>query len=101
MTETTSIQEPRPAAAPDAPRYNFREAEPRWQRVWDERGCFRVADVPADGKPKYYVLEKFPYPSCTIHLGHVRNYTICDVLARFHQACGYTLLHPMRCEAFG
>ncbi len=80
-------------------RYNHREAEARWQQVWDERGIFATPNK--DLGKKYYVLEMFPYPSGRIHMGHVRNYTMGDVVARVKRAMGYAVLHPMGWDAFG
>jgi leucyl-tRNA synthetase len=80
-------------------RYNPREMEPHWQKVWDKQQSFVVKD--GDTRERYYVLEMFPYPSGRIHMGHVRNYALGDVVARYQRARGKNVLHPMGWDAFG
>ena len=80
-------------------KYEPHEIEARWQKYWEENQTYKVSNE--DPRPKSYVLEMFPYPSGNLHMGHVRNYSIGDVVARFRTMRGFNVLHPMGFDSFG
>lgn len=79
--------------------YNPQEIEKKWQKIWDEKEIYKTPND--DDREKYYALSMFPYPSGRLHMGHVRNYTITDVIARLKKMEGYNVLHPMGWDSFG